>query len=148
MGGAVACERWYPRIRLTEGGCWRWTGCRDVAGYSRVNVNRSPRLLHRLMFESLCGPIREGLELDHVCRNRWCVNPEHLDPVTTQENLRRSFEATGHPNGRKTHCPKGHPYSEENTHLRPQGWRTCRECSRHRPKRKSRRRPRCERHTG
>lgn len=82
---------------------------------------------HRFSYELARGKIPEGLDLDHLCRNRACVRPDHLEPVTDKENVHRSpiHFAT------RTHCPKGHPYSEENTYVSPQG-RTCKKCQRER----------------
>ena len=77
---------------------------------------------HRFAYEMLVGPIPEGLDLDHLCRVRHCVNPNHLEPVTRSENLRRGIrprlpqnDRIGDKNRAKTHCPKGHPYDEANT---------------------------------
>lgn len=70
-------------------GCWRWTGTRDRQGYPFLNVGGAPRRAHRLMYEQLVGPIPSGLELDHLCRVRDCVNPSHLEAVTHTENMRR-----------------------------------------------------------
>jgi hypothetical protein len=78
----------------------------------------------------LVGPIPEGMEIDHLCRNRGCVNPEHLEPVTRQENIRRS-QSISVANAAKTHCPYGHLLSGANLYLRPnRGGRACRECVR------------------
>jgi hypothetical protein len=72
--------------------CWRWTACTSN-GYGRFSVKRQPVLAHRFAYELLVGPIPEGLELDHLCRNRWCVNPDHLEPVTHDENVRRANDS-------------------------------------------------------
>lgn len=80
---------------------------------------------HRVAYEEIMGPVPEGLELDHLCRTRSCVNPSHLEPVTHRENMNRGDVATR----RKTHCPKGHPYDEENTGIY-NGYRNCRACAR------------------
>src|SRR5699024_1617461 len=94
------------------------------------------KLAHRVSYETFAGPIPEGLDLDHLCRNRSCVNPEHLEPVTRSENLRRSpLMARGQD---KTHCPHGHEYSPENTRITKAGARACRTCERKRNRDKTR----------
>lgn len=87
-------------------GCWIWKGYKKD-GYGHAQYDGKLHQAHRLIYESLKGPIPEGLNLDHLCRNPSCVNPDHLEPVTQQENILRGLK------GRmRTHCAKGHPYSE------------------------------------
>ena len=116
------------RIRVdVESGCWVWTGPLSQ-GYGRVSVAGRLWRPHRYVYEHHAGPIPDGLTLDHLCRNRACCNPEHLEPVTLRENILRSdAPAAGH--ARKTHCPQGHPYDEENTILYRR-WRYCKTCRR------------------
>lgn len=111
-----------------ENGCWVWQGHISSDGYGRVYWNERQWLAHRAAYTLWAGPVAEGLELDHLCRNRQCVNPEHLEPVTHSENMMRS-PIMGRAQLEKTHCPKGHPYSEENT-MRRDGKRYCRTCER------------------
>lgn len=85
-------------------GCWEWTGQMNDAGYGIARKRRA----HRVIYELLVGPIAPGLQLDHLCRNRCCVRPDHLEPVTQAENLRRGDNN----NRKKTSCPRGHPYDE------------------------------------
>ena len=100
------------------GFCWNWTGP-TVGPYGK----RSGKLAHRVVFELLVGDIPEGLELDHLCRNTLCVNPDHLEPVTRAENMRRRSVLYGA-------CKNRHPFTPENTYRRPSGHRMCRACNR------------------
>ena len=126
--------RFWKRVAL-EGDyeCWMWIGARRAAGYGQFWDGRTMAGAHRVAFANLRGPIPAGLELDHLCRNRWCVNPDHLEPVTHQENMYRSDagEHLAAANLAKTHCPQGHAYDERNTYVMPStGSRFCRECAR------------------
>ena len=84
-------------------------------------------LAHRMIYELLVGPIPDGLEIDHLCRNRGCVNPGHMEPVTHRENLMRG-DTVAAANPAKTHCIRGHPYDDENTY-RYGSHRYCRACN-------------------
>lgn len=107
-----------------DNGCWLWQGKKDNLGYGRYGKQYRA---HRWSYEYHKGPIPEGLQIDHLCRNRACVNPDHLEAVTKKENTLRSLAPTAI-NARKTHCYKGHPFDERNTYVTPEGWRTCRAC--------------------
>lgn len=115
-------------------GCWLWTRGLSPHGYGEGCERGGASRAHRMAYRGFVGPIPEGLELDHVCRVRRCVNPEHLEPVTHQENMRRG-ETIAAANALKTHCRQGHPYDAANTHVLPDGSRTCRTCHRERMKR-------------
>lgn len=128
---APPAERFWAKVD-TSGECWLWTAYCDPAGYGRFAMSRSTGTgyAHRIAYELTIGPIPEGLELDHLCRNRGCVRPSHLEPVTTKVNSMRSTSPIA-ANALKTHCPQGHAYDEENTR-RHNGRRDCRACSRER----------------
>lgn len=107
--------------------CRLWTGY-TRKGYGRLGIDGKLFQAHRVAYELANGPIPEGLELDHLCRNRACINPDHLEPVTGRENIMRG-EAIPARNARKTECKNGHPFTVENTYLRPSGGnRECRTC--------------------
>lgn len=110
------------------GGCWLWTGNTDTCGYGRIRVKGRLLSAHRLSYELHVGEIPSGMELDHLCRNPPCVNPDHLEPVTHEVNVQRGDG--GRMWREKTHCPQGHPYEGANLYVSPSGYRHCRECER------------------
>lgn len=114
---------------VQESGCWTWLGAIKGNGYGSVYVRGHMQQAHRWVYEQSRGPIPDGLTLDHLCRNRACVRPDHLEPVSFAENLRRGSGYTG-TNFRKTECKRGHPFTVENIRRNARGHRTCIECIR------------------
>ena len=122
-------ERFWTKVHKTDT-CWLWTGgishgygSFDLPGVGRWRAVRA----HRFAYEALVGPIPEGMVIDHLCRVKACVNPDHLEPVTQRTNLLRgqSFAAV---NAAKTHCVHGHEFTPANTIVSP-GRRRCRSCT-------------------
>lgn len=118
-------RRFWAKVRVGDD-CWEWVGARFGSGYGAINRDGHTISAHRVSYELLVGPIPDGLELDHLCRNRWCVRPDHLEPVVHVENVRRSPLG---PSAR-THCPQGHPYEGDNLYVKPSGRRVCVTCRR------------------
>lgn len=114
-----------PEHRPDLGPCWRWKASTARNGYALFHSPEA-RHAHRWSYMHFVGPIPDGAELDHLCRNRSCSRPEHLEPVTHLVNLRRGRSFV---NQQRliTHCPKGHAYDEQNTYLY-RGMRMCRAC--------------------
>lgn len=123
MRKTPVAERFWSKVRKTDA-CWEWIASKDSNGYGTIAVDGATKRAHRVAYELLIGPIAEGLQLDHLCRVRACVNPAHLEPVTMAENIRRGKSH----NGSKTHCPSGHGYTPENTTRRGHS-RYCRQCA-------------------
>lgn len=122
---SAVLARLNSRTVSTDTGCLIWQGA-TTEGYGRINLNGSLRLAHRVAYEAAVGPIPEGMSLDHLCRVRACINPAHLEPVTSRTNTLRGVGVTA-VNARKTHCDRGHEFTEANTRLRG-GRRYCRAC--------------------
>lgn len=138
--GVDPAIRFWPKVVAGPNGCWIWTGSKTDEGYGRFNVGgrNSTVGAHRWAWRQVHGEIPDGLELDHLCRTPSCVRPDHLEPVTRQENCQRSAVI-------KTHCPQGHPYTDENTVRRPEGWRHCRICRRDECRRRRRKKKELQR---
>lgn len=119
-------------IPVTESGCWLWMGSINPNGYGHFSFKGKPVRAHIFAYEQKHGPVPDGFELDHKCRVRSCVNPDHVEPVTHQENVSRGD--SGKYLKEKTHCKQGHPYSGENLYTNPSGRRECRICMRQRDK--------------
>ena len=116
---------------ITDSGCLIPMLAPERNGYVRAKVGGRAKLVHRLMWEHLVGPIPEGHVIDHTCRNRACCNVEHLRCVTPQVNLTENVVGNAwQVQASKTHCPSGHPYEGDNLYVNPRGGRKCRECRR------------------
>ena len=120
-------QRFWSKVDVAD--CWVWTSAVDFGGYGIFWIGSGvSRKAHRLAYESLVGTIPDGLTLDHLCRNRSCVNPDHLEPCTSGENARRSPLAPYNVKARWTHCKRGHEFTRENTLIRS-ARRSCRICT-------------------
>lgn len=121
----------WPKVDRSNGpdSCWVWLAARGTGGYGLIKVAGRMRMAHRYVFENLVGPIPEGLQIDHLCRNRPCVNPAHLEAVTSRVNTLRGNTLQAE-NAAKTHCAQGHRFSPENTSISAIGQRKCRTCAR------------------
>jgi hypothetical protein len=146
-GGRPTTSSRFWKYVNKNGDCWVWTGDQSHNGYGRFriqhyhkrseNTNRCKRIAaHKYSFLESGGIINDGMQLDHLCRNRLCVKPEHLECVTPKENINRGMtaESLRARKARITHCPQGHPYDHENTYKRPSReiGRECRACGRQR----------------
>lgn len=131
MFGAVQLPtRFWDKVRVDEvSGCWLWQAAKDRDGYGRYQIRPRSEEAHRVAYEALQSAIPDGLQLDHLCRVRHCVNPAHLQAVTCKTNINRGL--TGAENRGKTHCPRGHEYTADNTRVY-RSMRYCRACSRDR----------------
>lgn len=110
--------------------CWLWQGYKNQYGYGKISYKGQPISVHRIAYEVFISEIPNGLCIDHLCRNRACANPNHMEVVTRGENARRGL---GSKRARqyqlsKTHCPKGHEYAGSNLYISPRGYRQCRAC--------------------
>ncbi len=125
-------DRFWSKVDAS-GSCWIWTGGQNGRGYGKFGIAKKNWRAHRLSYAAMIGDIPDGLSLDHLCRNRACVNPLHLEPVSVGENNRRGLGPTlagarhAARMALRTHCPQGHPYSGANLYSYPTG-RMCRAC--------------------
>jgi len=116
-------DNFYGKIKKTNS-CWHWESSIGWDGYGRFSLRKNCYLAHRFSYELNVGPIPTGMQIDHLCRNRFCVNPAHLDPVDNDENMYRRVLA-------RAHCKNGHPFDEKNTYVNPNRgrFRVCRKCA-------------------
>ena len=114
-------ERLGDKFVFAADGCWIWTAALSTSGYGKIyDAKGKPNYAHRVMYELLREPIADSMHIDHLCCNKTCVNPAHLEVVTRAENTRRA-------NAKRTHCKRGHEFTPENTHTRD-GLRICKPC--------------------
>ncbi len=120
----VTLESFMERVAVVESGCWEWQRHLDPRGYGKVSVGGGRKqLVHRVSYELHVGPIPDGLTIDHLCRNTSCVRPDHLEPVTLRENIRRA-------NPERVTCRHGHSLDDAYIDVTPAGFRhkKCRTC--------------------
>jgi hypothetical protein len=115
--------RFEPKVNFTDD-CWVWTASRDKNGYGRFGYEGTTRFAHRVAYELLVEPIPPGLVIDHLCRNKSCVNPDHLETVPWGENIRRGDLWMY----KVTHCPQGHPLDGKAKGRAGRSRRYCRVC--------------------
>jgi hypothetical protein len=120
-------EQFLDKIRIAGSGCWEWIGSCSTGGYGHFWIDGVCCSTHRLGYELWRGPIPYGLTIDHLCRNRRCLNPDHLEAVTHTVNVRRGL-ATG-PQPKRDRCYRGHLFTSENTRLSPDGAQHCKLCA-------------------
>ena len=125
--------RFLERIKVF-GECWEWQGTVAANGYGRCSMDNRNDMAHRVSYKLFVGPIADGMTIDHLCRNKRCVNPSHLEVVTSRENTLRG-DTIAAENAAKSCCHKGHPLYGENLYMSRRGSRVCRECQKQHLKR-------------
>lgn len=119
----MAVNKFWSKVDKT-GNCWEWIGSILSNGYGQFWYNGKPQLVHRLSYENTKGEIPKELVINHICRTRHCVNPDHLEVITRGKNIQIGISA----NRNKIFCALGHKYDQKNTYFRPTGYRQCRIC--------------------
>ena len=123
-------QRFQKKIELDIlTGCWLWKGSLNYNGYGQFKLNNKVCKAHRVSYEHWNGKIPNQLVINHICRNRQCVNPQHLEVVTIKDNTLRGVGPSAI-NAKKTHCPQGHPYLGDNLYISPKKDRVCKTCQR------------------
>lgn len=121
-------ERFLSKVKIEQSGCWTWQASKMKTGYGKFSTNNGWLLAHRVSFSIFNNVEFDNLLIDHMCRNRSCVNPDHLRAVTFKQNTTENSTSVAAVNKIKTHCLRGHKYDEQNTVIRKNG-RECRACS-------------------
>lgn len=116
-------QRLFSKRHIDDNGCWNWIGSLCNKGYAQIQVNLQILMVHRASYELFIGPISGGMTLDHLCKNKRCFNPTHLEQVTNRENILRGNNRAAQ-QARQTHCKNGHKFNSENTRL----WKNHRSC--------------------
>ena len=120
--------RFWEKVEVSAHGCWEWRAA-TRSGYGQFYDGTRFVPAHRFAYELMVGPIPAGKLIDHLCRNRACVRPDHIEPVTNRENIMRGIGRTAR-HYKQTRCWRGHEFTPENTYHRVKGGRQCRECTR------------------
>lgn len=128
MNPTIGPSRFWAKVRAAESGCWEWVGATSD-GYGHFQWQGRNVRAHRYLWERVRGPIPTGLVIDHLCRNRRCVNPNHLEVVTFRENILRGVGA-GAQAARITHCAAGHALNDLGGRRGDRRWRRCLVCQR------------------
>lgn len=132
MGAVPAMLRFWMKTSTGPGDCVSWAGAKSARGYGRFTVDDKRHTAHRWIYERTVAPVPADMVLDHVCRNRLCVNVAHLEVVTNKENILRGVGPTAR-HARQTHCKHGHEFTSENTAIKnykQRTFRVCRTCKR------------------
>lgn len=123
-------KRFWAKVEVHHpAACWHWLGGRNDGGYGQLMLNSGKYAAHRVAYTLLVGPVPPHLTIDHLCRNRLCVNPDHLRIASMYDNVMAAYGPPAR-NRRKTHCKYGHPFTPENTYVESSGGRDCLTCKR------------------
>ena len=112
-------------------GCWIWTGAKGKSGYGNIGINKKTYSIHRIVYEIEKGQIPIGYQIDHLCNNKICINPYHLEAKTPKENIIRALKISKNHHMNKTHCKRGHEFTKENIYFNQNvNGRICKICRR------------------